>query len=499
MNDNNFKFFLPADIEKAKNGEGIEIMRVKGIASTANTDSQNEALSPSGMDLKDFKWINWNHHGSKDPSTIIGEPTKAEVTAKNELYIEGVLYPEVPMAKTVWSLMKALQNSPAGNKLCLSVEGKVTERGCGPEFLDIEKTMKNPNFSPEKWGKIVKSKITGVAICPVPVNGDTWVDFIKKGYTSEEEEVYDKETLSLLDNNQEGGLVKEPLKKSEIFEKIYDKFPDITIEKAKSVYNLIEKTAKTMKTGETVSNETITKAFEILELATAASTNETINKSEDADNDSDDDGEMVEKASNIYKAMSAESKDSETIKAALLKKGYGEKVIEKAMACKEETKDVVSKSEIAELLKSHTDNISKAFDVKMEAVSTILKNQMDINDELQKSLDDTLSKNEELNSKMEGLLKQPLDRKSVIITKSFQDKFGDAAKEEGASKKYNILNSTDRKALRDKVTEMSGINKGENFDSRLTNVAQELEISQTLSPQSASLLKSMDIEVLGVN
>ncbi len=87
----------------------------------------------------------------------------------------------------------------------------------------------------------------------------------------------------------------------------------------------------------------------------------------------------------------------------------------------------------------------------------------------------------------------------MIITKSFQDKFGDAAKEEGASKKYNILNSTDRKALRDKVTEMSGINKGENFDSRLTNVAQELEISQTLSPQSASLLKSMDIEVLGVN
>jgi len=110
VNDNKFKFFLPADIEKATSDKGVEVMKVKGIASTANTDSQNEALSPSGMDLKDFKWINWNHHGSKDPSTIIGEPTKAEVTKSNELYIEGVLYPEVPMAKTVWGLMKALKS-----------------------------------------------------------------------------------------------------------------------------------------------------------------------------------------------------------------------------------------------------------------------------------------------------------------------------------------------------------------------------------------------------
>lgn len=497
MNDNKFKFFLPADIEKATSDKGVEVMKVKGIASTANTDSQNEALSPSGMDLKDFKWINWNHHGSKDPSTIIGEPTKAEVTKSNELYIEGVLYPEVPMAKTVWGLMKALKNSPAGNKLCLSVEGKVTERGCGPQFLDKDQTIPNPNYSAEKWNKIVKSKITGVAICPVPVNGDTWVDFLQKGYTNDEEEVYDEETQLALSHKE---VVETPeLKKSDIYEKIYNEFPEITIEKAKSVYNLIEKTAMATKDGK-VSDETIKKAFEILELATTTSVESSIQKSDNNDDDSDDDGEMVAKASDIYKAMSADNKDDETIKETLMKKGYGEKVVEKAMKCATPApKDGISKSELAEILKSHTDTISKSFDEKLIAVGTILKNQIEVNESLQKSLDDSLSLNEELNSKVEGFLKQPLDHKSVIITKSFQDKFGDAHKEEGAAKKYNIVSPIDRRALRDKVTEMSGINKGENYDMRLANVAQELEIAQTLSPESARLLKAMDIEVLGLN
>lgn len=497
MNDNKFKFFLPADIEKATSDKGVEVMKVKGIASTANTDSQNEALSPSGMDLKDFKWINWNHHGSKDPSTIIGEPTKAEVTKSNELYIEGVLYPEVPMAKTVWGLMKALKNSPAGNKLCLSVEGKVTERGCGPQFLDKEQTVPNPNYSVEKWNKIVKSKITGVAICPVPVNGDTWVDFLQKGYTNDEEEVYDEETQIAL-SHKETTAENPVLRKSDIYEKIYNEFLEITIEKAKSVYNLIEKTAM-IKDGN-VSDETIKKAFEILELATTTSTEGVIKKSDDDDNDGDDDGEMVAKASDVYKAMSADNKDDEIIKETLMKKGYGAKVVEKAMKCANPApKDGISKSELNDILKSHTDNISKSFDEKLMAVGTILKNQIEVNDSLQKSLDDSLAKNEELHSKMEGYLKQPQDRKSIIITKSFQDKFGDAHKEEGAAKKYNIASPIDRKALRDKVTEMSGINKGENFDMRLTNAAQELEISQTLSPESTRLLKSMDIEVLGLN
>lgn len=494
MNDNKFKFFLPADIEKATSNEGVEVMKVKGIASTSNTDSQNEALSPSGMDLKDFKWINYNHHGSKDPSTIIGEPTKAEVTPQNELYIEGVLYPEVPMARTVWNLMKALKNSPAGNKLCLSVEGKVTQRGCGPEYLDQDKKLKNPDFTPEKWGKILKSKITGVAICPVPVNGDTWVDLVQKGYTNNEEEIYDEETRIVL--SQEEVENNPGLRKSEIYEKIHDKFPGITIEKAKSVYNLIEKTTTMTTKGNQVSEETIKKAFEILELATTVPSVDSITKAET----NDDDAEMVAKASDIYKAMSADNKDDVCIKEALVKKGYGEKVIEKAMKPSSETpKDTVSKSDLTEILKSHTDTLSKAFDEKISAVSTILKNQLDLNEGLQKSLEDSLSKNSELESKLDEYLKQPLDRKSVIITKSFQDKFGDASKEEGASKKYNILSSIDRKALRDKVTEMSGINKGENYDQRLVNVAQELEIAQTLSPESARLLKAMDIEVLGVN
>lgn len=497
MNDNKFRFFVPCDLEKASNTEGVEVMRVKGIASTANKDSQDEALDPSGMDLKDFKWINYNHHGSKDPATIIGEPTKAEVTKDNELYIEGILYPEVPMAKTVFSLMKALKNSPSGNKLCLSVEGKVTKRGSDDKNHPL-------------YGKILKSKITGVAICPVPVNGDTWVDFIQKGYTNDNDSTYDDETTTAInhanDEDNSGTIVV--LRKSEIFEKIYDKFPEITIEKAKSVYSLIEKTTNAMNKGDnTVSKETIEKAFEILELATSTTgvikKGETSEKPEE-DEDDEDEKEMVAKANGIYKAMCSESKDDESIKATLVKKGYGEKVITKAMSKDASVKnDGLTKSEVSDLIKSHTDSITKAFDDKMTAVGVVLKNSLEENGDLQKSLEDSLAKNaemtaknEELVSKMDSFLKTSVGSKSMI-SKSYSDKFGSDESAGGkASLKYNINNVNDRIALKERLTEMSGIRKGENYDQRLVGFAQEIEMVKDLTDQSINLLKAMDIEVL---
>lgn len=511
MNDNNFKFFLPAEIEKATSTSGKEEMRVKGIASTSSQDSQGEYLDPSSMDLSEFKWINWNHHGSKDPGTIIGEPTKAVVNEKNQLYIEGMLYDEVPMAKTTWGLMKALNGSPSGNKLSLSVEGKVTQRASSDKNDPL-------------YNKILKCKITGVAICPVPVNGDTWVDFLKKGYTNDSEEEYDDETKKAMTaeagenvtskESVETANDKKPipslegtpelvLKKSDVYEKIFEKFPGIELEKAKSVYKLIEKTAETMD--KKINDETISKALDILDLASAdvlAKSEKTItnSKKDPSEEDEDkDEKEMVEKASTIVKSMSAESKDDLVIKAALVNKGFGEKIIEKAMTSK--TNPVysgISKAEIEDLMKSNTSMIMASFDKKFTAVGTLLKTTIENNEVLQKSLDDTLAENKELTGKMESFLKTSTGSRS-LLTKSYQDRFGDA-KEGGDAKpsnQYNINNKNDRNLLKNKLTEMSNINKGENIDERFVRMAKNLEIAGMLEGSDITLLKSVDIEVVG--
>lgn len=484
MENDKFKFFLPVDdiIEKGKDPSGKEIMSFKGIASTNDKDSQGESLDPGGFDLSNFKWVNWNHLGSKDSATIIGEIAKASLTPKNELYIEGLLYPEVQMAKNTWTLMKALKNSPSGNKLSLSVEGKVLERASDDK--------ENPLYN-----KILKSRITGVAICPTPINGKTWVDFLQKGYTEDNSEEYDDETQKAItaavgegvtQKEDVEGAKNKSLKKSEIYEKIYDKFPTINIEKAKSVYKLIEKTATMSKETQEISAETITKAFSILEVAS-----EEIVKSSNSDKDKDkekeekeekekkekEEGEM-KKAQTTYSLLKGEELGDDLIKTALLKKGFSEDIIKKIMV--EENKVAVnglSKAEVEEIVKAQATD----FNTKFDAVKIILKSQVEENTEIKKSLETMVTENNELKGKIETLSKTPGERKSQVITKSYSDKFEKSENGEKINKKFNLNDKVDRAALKLAVTEMSGINKGEGFDKQLVGIAQELELTHKLT------------------
>ena len=515
-NQDSFKFYVPCDIEKAADSSGKEVMRFKGIASTSEQDSQGEFLDPSGFDLSSFKYVNYNHHGSKDPATIIGEPTKAVITKDNQFYVEGILFPEVSMAKSTWSLMKALQNSKSGNKLGISVEGKAIARGCGPEFLDEAKTIKNPSFSLSKWNRITKARITSIALCPVPINGGTWAD-IMKGEMPDDEEEYDEETQKALtaeagefvtskeDVETEKNKKRVSLKKGEVFEKIFDLSPSITIEKAKSVYLLIERIAN-MNTEKEIKDETISKAFEILDLASdaiskAAKDADKLEKEKkDKEEEDEDEKEMVKKASSTCKVMKAEGKDKEMIKAAMLKKGYGEKVIEKAMKedpTEEKKEESVSKSEIAEIFKAETESLVKSFDDKFKSLGTILKHVTEENGEIKKSLESSLVENKELKDKLTTILSQPVGGKS-IISKSYSTRFGDEKAEGSKSnRKFNIKNASDRITLKNIVTELSGINKGDGqFDVGLTQIASEIEITKSLSPSSLGRLKAMEFEIV---
>jgi hypothetical protein len=164
IEENKFNFWIPAEIEKAKDKKGNEIMRVKGVASTPDRDSEDEELIPMGFQLDRFLktgQINWNHQSKSDPSKIIGEPEVAKITPKGELYIEGFLYPNSDLAKSVWKLAETLEKNSKTRKLGWSIEGRA-----------IERDITNPK-------KITKALITGVAITPTPVNASTYLDLVK--------------------------------------------------------------------------------------------------------------------------------------------------------------------------------------------------------------------------------------------------------------------------------------------------------------------------------
>lgn len=158
-------FWIPADFEKSKDPKTKEIvMKIKGIASTADVDSEGEILEPVGFDLSRFLkdgFLNWNHQSKNDASKIIGEPTVAKVTSKGDLYVEGILYSGHPLAESVWNLANTLEKNKSKRRIGFSIEGKA-----------IERDLVNPK-------RITKATILGLAITPTPVNVSTYMEICK--------------------------------------------------------------------------------------------------------------------------------------------------------------------------------------------------------------------------------------------------------------------------------------------------------------------------------
>lgn len=168
--ESDMNFFLPVDFEKAKDKKtGKEIMKIKGIASTMDQDSEGEILEPIGFDLSRFMkigFLNWNHQaknaGAKGGAeAIVGEPTLAKITPKGELYVEGQLYSGHPLATSIWNLAEILEKNNSKRKLGFSIEGKALER------------------DPMNPKRITKALLTGLAITHVPVNTNTYLDLVK--------------------------------------------------------------------------------------------------------------------------------------------------------------------------------------------------------------------------------------------------------------------------------------------------------------------------------
>ncbi|HPI18753.1 MAG TPA: hypothetical protein PKY56_00145 [Candidatus Kapabacteria bacterium] len=332
--ENKFNFWVPLEIEKSGEGENKK-MRLKGIASTFDEDTDGEFLDPKGFDLSYLKKIgtvNWHHQSKNSPKTIIGEPIKAEITNKG-LYTEVELYKDSQMAREVFELAELFEKNSKTRRLGFSIEGKVLERDPLNEKI------------------IRRANITGIAVTHMPKNSHTFaeimkgeVDFIPLEYEEQESPnggcttiaeinrpdgsvvmLYSdgKIVFKALDTNSGRPLKKEHvdgnekglkfktkeeniLKKADVYEKIFNDFSGITFEKAKEIYGEIIKPINNMENIE-ITKELIEKAYEVLGLTPDVEEQEEIIKAVDKK----EEDEEVEKCGDTKFVKSEKGEDKE--------------------------------------------------------------------------------------------------------------------------------------------------------------------------------------------
>lgn len=361
----NFKFWVPLTISKSKNEAGEEEMKIGGIASTIDEDSDGEVLDPKGFDLKPLMStgvLNWHHQQKSSPAAIIGEPTKAEIR-KDGLYLEGILYKDSELAKQVFGLAQTLEANSKTRRLGFSIEGKA-----------LEKDKNNEN-------RITRATITGCAITYMPKNPSTFLNILK-GETGDEPEYEETEDVSqggdvkyILDMVTKDGktirvtkegeiiidlsksistdsdsgkalkpehvdgsmkvtadktIVTSGFKKSELYDKIFSDLPDIDILKAKQIFTIIHKIhdmSKQTSTKKTLpSKEDIEKAYTLLGISKAATVSD-IEKAED-----DEEKEEKEEV-------------KKSVKKAIVKKADEDDKDEKEKAEDDDDKDEKEKAE----------------------------------------------------------------------------------------------------------------------------------------------------------
>jgi len=286
MSVNKFKFYTPLEIKKSKNEKGEEIMKMGGIASTIDEDSDGEFLDPNGFVMDDFMksgLVNWHHQVKGSPKTIVGEPTKAEIK-KEGMYIECELYPASKVAQEIYETAQILEANSSTRRLGFSIEGEVLQRGSNDK--------NNPLYK-----KVLKANITGVAITHMPKNPKTFANIIKAlGDDDVEEDEDELEKEGEVPANGEGittanskSIIKEDLDEKlkvtnfakskyefvdldeeKMYDKIFDTFPVINIQKAEKVFTILTKISQKMKTGE-IKDEQIEKAMAALGLDAANS------------------------------------------------------------------------------------------------------------------------------------------------------------------------------------------------------------------------------------
>lgn len=505
-----FKFFVPVDISKAKDENGNEIMRIAGIASTIDRDSDDEILDPSGFDLSYFMkngFINWHHQTNNSPESIIGEPTVAKITDKG-LYVEGTLYNNSRMAKEVFELAKGLESSNSNRRLGFSIEGKVLER----DLMDNK--------------KITKAKITGLAITPTPKNANTIVDIIK-GNINEQEDVLDTQFLGINTNGGDtyiiditkpngeritvdkeynisitksqttantGAIVKESVEHNT--KKISDnndklnKNSNFVINKAqmfKGLYDIIDdfNISKSLTNKISSMNTNSIKIEQLQEVLADLGVNIDFGDLSKADkNELPENNKEVKEEPENKEETEEEGKISKTEKEVKNNKKVAEPDDEMTFTVDdnfkkqiEEYKEKVNKGEINEddvNLDDNEDDLKKAIEEKEAELKNLKEKFANKNkkqqpeqedvvkgmlDEFGKTQNKTLEILQQLSNRLDAIENAPVQRKSFSGVNTIEKSFGfDNVREDG---KTQLSLSRDKQRISELLLSQSGIEKGE--------------------------------------
>lgn len=531
MSQSKFNFFVPLDIEKGT--EEGKLVKIKGIASTDSEDSDGETLIPAGFDFQPLLksgFLNWNHRARDTSKAICGEPTSAKVIG-NEFHIEGVLYPNAE-GKNVIELAQTLEKYSPNRRLGFSIEGQA-----------IERDVLNPK-------RVTKARITGVAITQCPKNPNTLMSIIKGEYQSEfqeeeEEDQADVEKAMMVnpdinppsvEGTQEGKKLNRELKKSEIYNQIRNRYT-ADFEKANEIYEFINQVKDKFMKKQTITADTLSKAFELLDEAlikseepqeesqeeSAENTNveenvekgqeesseedENLTKGEESDDeDNEDDDEEFEKAMN-----------AELIAKSFIEKGMDESEVLKAMTsvgisfgiaklsyenCVAAANDEPNNGgTITTLNKSHdaeSDNqfeqAFKLIDQKFGAIGAILKGQQESNTVIMQKLDSLSKSQENTLNQVNTLANVPMGRKSETRVVERFEKSQDGRRGENS---YNTQNPQDMRALSGVLYQRVEMLKSQGqSDATLEKAVADLEIAKTTDWKALSpRLQQLGIEV----
>lgn len=489
----NFKFWVPLDnLQKAFDKNGKEIMKIGGIASTSAKDTDGEFLDPNGFNLDYFNkqgFLNYHHQTKNNPSAIIGEPTKTEIRPEG-LYVEGILYPDSELAKSVYDTAKILEKNSDNRRLGFSIEGKATKRKSNDD--------KHPDY------KIIqKADITGCAITFSPKNPKTFMDIIKGNVDNSVEE-YDDETMDLIKALEAGSITgrdsanisvpgngsalkteekkvklksitnleedsekdekKKKLTKAEVYEQIFAKQPDISLLDAEKVFHYINKINMKQEIG-TVDLSDVEKALSLLDkaqdLVKGGAGKE---KKEDEDEDEvpkyskdDDEEDSVKKANSYCETTMKKGKKSKSdamskliekggFPADMIKKAFGKKDKDEEEDSDEEKvkkfkkkkaevdameKALIEKGIMSDESKKEKDEKEKKEKEKVEkAIADNLKKEGDTSFDLEKGLDDVRELIKEKNYSVGVILKGIYDEMNIVkgVVNSIKEENADLKK-----------------------------------------------------------------------
>lgn len=542
-NKEKINFFIPLELVKGQDGEVGE-MKIKGICSTVAEDTDGETLLPSGFDfqpLLEKGFLNWNHQSNKNPSAIIGRPTRAEIVNDgNAFYIEGVLYKGSPEARSVFQLAQVLESEDPTRRLGFSIEGQALDR------------------DPINDKIIRKARITGVAITPCPKNPNTLLSLMKGEYSEpfvEEEEEDEEETKKAMSVEGEVGKTLpesvegapkdlERLQKSEVYETIIDSLETYDEEIIKSTYSLIEQFGTNENQETMITKDTVQKALAFLHSIEKGESPEGLDKEENKEEveenkevttteeevtSKEEEGEGVAEVGieEDAKEFLDKGHDGDCIVEELIKKGYSlkesvctvqqlisdYKVVGNGGKVSEFSSTSFNKGEIVEILEGFdktsevqniikgevsgiletTNNKFKSFGVLLKAQSEESQELKDLVKSLSEQNSEILKSNQDLVQAFQGIRNTRTPARS-FVSQTQVDRFQKSEAPTGDS--YNLSDKLQKGELVDRLfNEYSNIKARGGEDKQLANTIQSIETTGSVSEQDLLKLQSLNIQV----